>query len=77
MLSIAVTNNIACTASPSAAMRNDSFAAKFAETNDPALLPARVIEELKGHYRVRADSGDYLVKISGSMRFGQWGCARR
>ena len=48
---------------------NDFFAAQFSTLENPELLPARVIEELKGHYRVRAESGDYLVKVAGSMRF--------
>lgn len=56
---------------------NDFFAAHFAEhfaepqdVNAVAQLqPARVIEELKGHYRVRAEKGEYLVKVAGSMRF--------
>ena len=51
---------------------NDFFAAQFAEPKDataPVLQPARVIEELKGHYRVRGQQGEYLVKIAGSMRF--------
>ena len=48
---------------------NDFFAAQFAENENAALLPARVIEELKGHYRVLSESGEYLVKVAGSMRF--------
>jgi len=48
---------------------NDFFAAHFAANEGADLLPARVIEELKGHYRVSAESGEYLVKIAGSMRF--------
>src|SRR5436853_3912210 len=48
---------------------NDFFAAHFSAREDTALLAARVIEELKGHYRVAAESGEYLVKVSGSMRF--------
>lgn len=48
---------------------DDFFAAQLAVSDTPILEPARVIEELKGHYRVHAESGEYLVKISGSMRF--------
>jgi ribosome biogenesis GTPase len=52
---------------------NDFFAAQFADLQHyaaaPVLQPARVIEELKGHYRVRGEQGEYLVKIAGSMRF--------
>jgi ribosome biogenesis GTPase len=56
---------------------NDFFASHFAEYLEgqqedvaaPRLQPARVIEELKGHYRVLAEKGEYLVKVAGSMRF--------
>lgn len=33
-------------------------------------MPARVIEELKGHFRVSAETGDYLAQLSGAFHHG-------
>jgi ribosome biogenesis GTPase / thiamine phosphate phosphatase len=35
----------------------------------PALVPARVVEELIGFHRVRAAQGEYLAEIAGKVRY--------
>lgn len=44
------------------------FEAHFTELREPALQPARVIEELKGFYRVRGTSGEFLAEITGKIQ---------
>ena len=38
-----------------------------------ALVPARVVEEFKGLYRVRCVEGEYLAEIAGKIRYGAEG----
>ncbi len=47
---------------------NDFFAAHFQETPHAAFTPARVIEQLKGHYRVASVHGESLAQLSGAFR---------
>ena len=44
------------------------FEKHFGELQDAALRPARVIEELKGFYRVRGTEGELLSEISGKIQ---------
>jgi ribosome biogenesis GTPase len=48
---------------------NSFFASHFLDLPQAALSPARVVEELKGLYRVRAEGGEYLSAIAGRVRY--------
>jgi ribosome biogenesis GTPase len=45
------------------------FAEHFSHHRETALLPARVVEELKRFYRVRSGDGEYLAEIAGRLRY--------
>ena len=47
---------------------NSFFERYFAEFKQTALLPARVVEEFKGFYRVRAAQSEYLAEIAGKLQ---------
>lgn len=47
---------------------NDFFTAHFQEEQHAGFLPARVIEEFKGHYSVATINGEYLAQPSGTFR---------
>ena len=47
---------------------NPFFESHFEEFNSAALTPARVIEELKGFFRVRSADDEYLAEISGKLQ---------
>lgn len=48
---------------------NPFFEAQFADLREAALVPARVMEELKGFHRVRAERGEYLAETAGKVRY--------
>lgn len=48
---------------------NTFFEAQFAEVKKTDLVPARVVEEFQGLYKVRAARGEYLAKVSGRVRY--------
>lgn len=47
---------------------NPFFEKHFADLRDKSFLPARVIEELKGFYRVRCIEGEFLAEVSGKIQ---------
>jgi ribosome biogenesis GTPase / thiamine phosphate phosphatase len=47
---------------------NSFFESHFEEFKHAALTPARVVEELKGFYRVRSANAEYLAEISGKLQ---------
>ena len=48
---------------------NSFFEGYFSGLGQAALVPARVVEELKGFHRVRSESGEYLAEIAGRVRY--------
>jgi len=48
---------------------NSFFESYFAEFTQTGLLPARVVEELKGFYRVRPPHAEYLAEIAGKLQY--------
>ena len=46
---------------------NSFFESHFGGFKQAGLTPARVVEELKGFYRVRAAQGEYLAEIAGKI----------
>jgi ribosome biogenesis GTPase len=48
---------------------NAFFASEFAKLGDAALVPARVVEELKGFQRVRSEQGEYLAQVGGKIHY--------
>jgi ribosome biogenesis GTPase / thiamine phosphate phosphatase len=48
---------------------NSFFEGYFSDLGQAALVPARVVEELKGFYRVRSANGEYLAEIAGKIRY--------
>lgn len=47
---------------------NPFFEEQFDALQEPLFHPARVIEELKGFYRVRGAQGEFLAEIAGKMQ---------
>lgn len=47
---------------------NPFFEKHFGELQEASFRPARVIEELKGFYRVRGASGEFLAEIAGKIQ---------
>lgn len=47
---------------------NSFFASYFAEIKQAGLLPARVVEEFKGFYRVRSAQAEYLAETAGKLQ---------
>jgi len=47
---------------------DDSFAGNFKQISVAGFVPARVIEQMKGFYRVSAEPGEYLADLAGRMR---------
>jgi ribosome biogenesis GTPase / thiamine phosphate phosphatase len=52
---------------------NASWSAQFAKEARQDCVPARVVEELKGLYRVSEEGGTYLAEVSGRMQHGAEG----
>ena len=48
---------------------NSFFENNFLKLDDPALLPARVVEQSRGIYRVRSSQREYWAQIAGKMRY--------
>jgi ribosome biogenesis GTPase / thiamine phosphate phosphatase len=48
---------------------NSFFENDFLELDDRALIPARVVEESRGIYRVRSARGEYAAQIAGKLRY--------
>jgi ribosome biogenesis GTPase / thiamine phosphate phosphatase len=48
---------------------NSFFENNFVELDDPALLPARVVEQSRGTYRVRGVRQEYAAQIAGKIRY--------
>ncbi len=48
---------------------NSFFEGYFSDLRQAALVPARVVEELKGFHRVRSGDGEYLAEITGRIRY--------
>lgn len=48
---------------------NSFFENQFSDLGQAALVPARVIEDFKHCYRVRAALGEYLAEIAGKIRY--------
>jgi ribosome biogenesis GTPase / thiamine phosphate phosphatase len=48
---------------------NAFFEGHFSDLGQAALVPARVVEELKGFHRVRSENGEYLAEIAGKIRY--------
>ena len=48
---------------------NSFFESEFWGLRRPSLVPARVIEELKGSHRLRTEQGDYLAEVAGRVRY--------
>ena len=49
---------------------NSFFAEAFAPHAAAGWVPARVIEEQRGHYRVQSESGEFLAEVTGKLRHG-------
>jgi ribosome biogenesis GTPase len=47
---------------------NSVFDGSFRALADPTLVPARVVAEFRGTYRVRAARGEYTAQIAGKIR---------
>ena len=47
---------------------DEFFSSHFGQLNRSELTPARVTEEFKGSYRVRAECGEYLAEIAGKIK---------
>src|SRR5438445_4379087 len=48
---------------------NSFFESEFSGRRSPSLVPARVVEELKGSHRLRTEQGDYLAEVAGRVRY--------
>ena len=48
---------------------NSFFASYFEELKQAELLPARVVEEFKGFYRVRSTQAEYLAEAAGKLQY--------
>jgi ribosome biogenesis GTPase len=48
---------------------NEFFRNEFSKIENTSYLPARIISEHKGIYRVQDDQGEYLGEISGKLRY--------
>jgi ribosome biogenesis GTPase len=48
---------------------NSFFESQFEEINHIGLMPARVVEEFKGHYRVRSAWAEYLGEVAGKLQY--------
>ncbi len=48
---------------------NSFFEEHFVAIEEKGLVPARVVEEMKGFHKVRDEQGEYLAEISGKIRF--------
>ena len=48
---------------------NSFFESYFAEIKQSGLLPARVVEEFKGLYRVRSARAEYLAEAAGKLQY--------
>ena len=48
---------------------NSFFENAFLELDDAALMPARVVEEFKGIYRVSGAREEYMAQIAGKIRY--------
>src|SRR5438445_13896390 len=48
---------------------NSFFESEFWGLRRPSLVPARVIEELKGSHRLRTEQGDYLAEVAGRVGY--------
>jgi ribosome biogenesis GTPase / thiamine phosphate phosphatase len=48
---------------------NAFFAREFAKLGETELVPARVIEELKGFQRVRSEKAEYLAQVGGNIHY--------
>lgn len=48
---------------------NSFFESHFKELGQDGLTPARVVEEFKGHYRVRSAWAEYLAEAAGKLQF--------
>ena len=48
---------------------NSFFENNFLELDDPALVPARVVEQSRGIYRVRSAQREYAAQIAGKIRY--------
>ena len=45
------------------------FQSQFEEFNQAGLMPARVVEEFKGFYRVRSAEAEYLAETAGKLQY--------
>ena len=48
---------------------NSFFESQFEEFNHTGLMPARVVEEFKGFYRVRSAQAEYLAQTAGKLQY--------
>jgi ribosome biogenesis GTPase len=48
---------------------NSFFESLFEEINHAGLIPARVVEEFRGLYRVRSARGEYLAEAAGKLQY--------
>jgi ribosome biogenesis GTPase len=48
---------------------NAFFESHFEELHETGLTPARVVEEFKGHYRVRSEQAEYLAETAGKIQY--------
>ena len=48
---------------------NSFFENTFLELDDPALIPARVLEESRGIYRIRSAREEHAARIAGKIRY--------
>jgi ribosome biogenesis GTPase / thiamine phosphate phosphatase len=48
---------------------NSFFESHFQEFNKGGLMPARVVEEFKGFYRVRSAEAEYLAETAGKLQY--------
>jgi ribosome biogenesis GTPase / thiamine phosphate phosphatase len=48
---------------------NSFFESQFEEINHTGLMPARVIEEFRGFYRIRSAHADYLAEAAGKLQY--------
>ncbi len=48
---------------------NAFFESHFEELHETGLTPARVVEEFKGHYRVRSEQAEYLAETAGKLQY--------
>jgi ribosome biogenesis GTPase len=48
---------------------NSFFESHFEEFGETGLTPARVVEEFKGHYRVRSAHAEYLAEAAGKLLY--------